>query len=186
MLMLLGAVVMACSEEEAAPVDSSTTSPPTTAETTTSSSTTSSTTTVDPIAEAEAAVEAAYYRSYDVYVGCYRTLPDCDPEEAFAEVYTDGLLKRVADVAVQRKADGLVYEPPDDPSHARTEILSIDVDSTATEATVTYCTIAGDKEFAISPDGSRVPVGVDIVVVAEWGEALFKTMSRMAGSSMTT
>ena len=114
-----------CSEESAGSTTTTSSSTSTTETTTTTSTTTSSTsTTIDPIAEAEAAVEAAYLRSYEVFVNCYRNLPDCDPATEFAEVYTDGLFDRVtAGCGTAPRLTGWSIEAPENPDHARTEIL---------------------------------------------------------------
>ena len=168
----LALAVGACSEQATAPVESSTSE--TVADSTTTTSTTVATTTsttVDPKLEAEAAVEAAYLRAYEVFTTCYRTLPDCEPAIAFAEVYTGGTYERLSDAAVVRKADRLVYEAPAEPQHARTEIRGITIDSSLVRAVVKFCTFAGDTELAISDDGTRIPVGLNDTVLVEWGEA---------------
>ncbi len=140
------------------------------ATTTTTTEPTTTSTTVDPIEQAEADVEAAYFRSYEVFVDCYRILPDCDPATAFAEGYTGDLYERLVAAAVSRKADGLVYEPPENPAHAQTQIFDIRILEGRRKALVSVCTFSGDRELAIADDGSRVPVGINDPVTISWGD----------------
>ncbi|MDH4279957.1 MAG: hypothetical protein OEW83_17945 [Acidimicrobiia bacterium] len=71
----------------------------------------------------------------------------------------------------QSRTDGLVYEAPENPDYARTEILDLEVSDDLNEAVVSICTLAGDTELLISPDGSRNRVGMNNTILVEWGDA---------------
>lgn len=164
--------VVSCSPGDATSSPSSAAvAAPATTEATTTTSEATTTEVVEVEADLAADVEAAYLRSYEVFTACYLTLPDCDVESEFAEVYTGGSFDRLTEAALQRQADGLVYESPDDPDHARTEVFDIEVGSSGDDASVSFCTYAGEKELLISPDGSRNPVGLNDTILVEWGDA---------------
>lgn len=174
-VLLIGVlVIVGCSGESAAPdtTTSSTTTSTTEATTTTSTTTTttSSSTTLDPESEIEAEVEAAYLRAYEVFVECYRTLPECDPQEAFPAVYADPTLARQVIGALDTKADGFVYEAPINPAHERSEVIDISVGDEGMTATVSFCTLAGDREFSLGADGSRTLTSDTVLV--EWGDVI--------------
>jgi len=165
-------VVAGCTGDSAAPTTSSTTPSTSTTEPTTSSTTTTATTsTTDPLSDVEAEVEAAYLRSYEVFVECYRTLPDCDPNEVFPEVYAPPTLAAQILGVLQTKDEGLVYGPPEDPDHARTEVFEIRVDDDSTMAVVTYCTFAADQEYSVNANGDRTQTDDNGSVLVEWGDA---------------
>lgn len=166
-------VLTGCTGDSAAPATSSTTSSTSTSTTQPSTSSTSpsstTSTTTDPVSEVEAEIEAAYMRSYEVYIECYRTLPDCDPNEVFPEVYAPPTMQRLILAALERKADGLVYGPPTKPELARTEIFDIMVTEDMTTAVVFFCTFAGDQEYITDREGRRTLTS-DLLLV-EWGDA---------------
>ena len=101
----------------------------------------------------------------------FGTLPDCEPDVAFAEVYTGETYDRLVESVSQSRTDGLVYEAPENPDYARTEILDLEVSDDLNEAVVSICTLAGDTELLISPDGSRNRVGMNNTILVEWGDA---------------
>ena len=179
MLVALVLVVVGCTgDSESVPSTSTSSSTSSTTSTIEPTSTTTSTvttteTTLDKAAEVEAAVEAAYFRTYDVFVECYRTLPDCDPAAAFEEVFVMPTYIRQVEAALGAKEDGLVYGPPVDPSHARTQIIDVQVDDAMTRAVVSFCTVAGDQEYVVGSDGSRTLTDNNEDIAVEWGDGLF-------------
>ena len=148
--------------------------PGTAASPTTEQATTTTAEVTTTTADQTAAVEAAHIDSVEIWVECHRNLPDCDVETEFAKVFTGGTLDRLTAATLQRQADGLVYEPPDNPDHARTEILDITLNADQTKATVRACTFAGDKEFLIGDDGVRTAVGLNNTVTVSWGDGMFE------------
>lgn len=173
LIMISALMAMSCSadadDSSADTVAEETTTTETVEATTTTEETT--TTTTEPEADLEAEVEAAYLRSYEVWTGCYLDLPNCDVETEFAKVYTDGTLETLTEATLQSQADGLDYEPPEDPDHARTEIFEIAVAPSGEDASVSFCTYAGEKEFLVGEDGALTPVGLHDTVFVEWGVA---------------
>lgn len=149
------------------------TDPTTTTETVTTEQATTTTEATTTTVDQTAAVEAAYLRSHDVWVECHQTLPECDVETAFSEVFTGGSYERLVAATLERQADGLVYEPPDIEEHSRTEVFDVSVDPSQTSATVTYCTYSGGKELSVSDDGTRTPIGLNNTVLVSWGTAEF-------------
>ena len=174
-LLVIVFAMAACTSDDGAQPTSTTTSTSsstttsTTEPTTTTSSTTS--TTIDPVAEIEAEVEAAYLRSYEVFVECYRTLPDCDPNEVFPEVYAPPTLPRQVLAALETKAEDLTYGPPVDPATARTEVLGISVGDDLRTAVVSFCTLAADQEFEIGADGTTTLTDDNDSILVAWGDA---------------
>lgn len=179
MLVVALLVMVGCTGDTgAAPSTSTSSSTTTTTEatsttTTTVTTTTTTETTLDEAGDVEAAVEAAYFRTYEVFVECYRTLPDCDPVSAFEEVFVMPTYIRQVEAAVGAKEQGLVYGPPVDPSHARTEIIDIEVDDDMKRAVVSFCTVAGDQEYAVGSDGTRTLTENNVDILISWGDAVY-------------
>ena len=172
-VLLGGGSLVGCSDESAAPEPTTLTTGDVIEETSTSTPTTQTTasTTETPAAEVEAAVEAAYLRSYEAYTSCLRSLPDCDPEVAFAVGYTGETYDRLVNSVGQSRDESVVYESPENPDHARTEVFDVTMGGDPNQAVVSFCTLAGDTKMLISPDGSRNRVGLNDTVLVEWGDA---------------
>ena len=170
------AIVGCTGDTEAAPSTSTSSSTTTTTEptsTTTTTVTTTTETTLDEAGEVEAEVEAAYFRTYEVFVECYRTLPDCDPASAFEEVFVMPTYIRQVEAALGAKEEGLIYGPPVDPSHARTDIIDIQINDDMTRAVVSFCTVAGDQEYVVGSDGTRTLTENNDDILISWGDAVY-------------
>ena len=171
-------VVAGCSDAESVSTTTSSSSTSTTESTTTTSATSTTTstlttsTTLDEEGEVEAAVEAAYFRTYEVFASCHLTLPDCDPASAYRDVYALPTYEAQVLGTEQTKAEDLTYGPPLNPAWARSVVLDVSVDAGGESAVVTFCTLAGEQEFVVAADGSRSLTENNDTIPIEWGNAL--------------